>query len=377
VAIHDRANARVLLLDVARWSATAIAEHQPRISHLSLSPDGRLLAVDSAAPGGLPPPGTTFGVRLWDVAGKQPIAPLAPLMGEVGGRSLGFSPDGRWLAYGWSNDFLLWSTRRWEAPPRRLPRENPGGVWESFFAFSADSRLLAFTRTTTEIELYDLETSAEIARLLAPDARDIQCLCFSPDGSRLAVSTENRVIQLWDLRAIRGTLREIGLDWDLPAYPTDTVQPDKPLRLVLLPDRIEAENLKPIASEKCKTGALDTFPKAPSAYSNDRVLIGQAENGGYAELRLDVTRTGRYALGIHFMTGPEGGLTEVSLDSQVLGRPFNSFHATYGRSGRIAFGTLPLREGRHRLRFRAVGKDPRSKDYYFGVDYLELQPDGS
>jgi WD40 repeat protein len=361
LALNDNAHDRVILLDVARWSATAIAERSPRITNLSLSPDGRLLAVN------------TFrsGARLWDVAGKQPIAPLPPLMEEAGDAWVRFSPDGRWLAAGRHHDVRIWSARRWDAPPRTLPRANPGH-WYGFFAFSPDGRLLAFARTTTEIQLYDLDTSEEVARLLAPDARDIDCLCFSPDGSRLAVGTQNRVIQLWDLRDIRGALGGMGLDWGLPAYPPDALPAGDRLRVALLPDRIEAENLKPLASANCQTTALDTSPLGRGLYSNDRVLLGQAENGGYVELKLEVPRSGRYALGMYFLTGPEGGLLEVSLDGQVIGRRFDSFREAVARSGRVDFGTLPLREGRHRLRFTAVGKGPRSKGYHFGIDCLEL-----
>jgi WD40 repeat protein/tRNA A-37 threonylcarbamoyl transferase component Bud32 len=373
LALNDATHARVLLLDVARWSASALVEparwssrpsnHRPASwSNLSLSPDGRLLAVDIRS-----------GLRLWDVPGKQPIAPLPPLMAEVSSTRPEFSPDGRWLVAGREREVLIWNARRWDVPPRTLRRE-PAGF--GFFAFSPDGRILAFARTSTEIQLFDLDTSEEIARLVAPDARDIDRLCFSPDGSRLAVVTVNRVIQVWDLRDIRGTLRGMGLDWDLPAYPPDAVGAGKRLRVVLLPDRIEAENLKTLASAKCKAAALDTSSFGVGVFSNERVLAGEAENGGYVELKLEVPRSGRYALGIYFLTGPEGGLVEVSLDGQVIGRRFDSFRATVGRSGRIDFGTLPLREGRHRLRFTAVGKDPRSKGHYFGIDYLELLPTG-
>jgi hypothetical protein len=166
----------------------------------------------------------------------------------------------------------------------------------------------------------------------------------------------------------------MGLDWDFPAYLPDVVRPGQRLRLVLLPDRIEAENLKPLVSAKCRSSALDTSPWGRGVFSNDRVLVGEAENVGYVEVKLEVPRSGRYALGIYFLTGPEGGLLEVSVDGQVIGRRFDSFRDTVGRSGRIDFGTLPLREGRHRLRFRAVGKNPRSKGYRFGIDCLELRP---
>src|SRR5690349_22204944 len=81
-----------------------------------------------------------------------------------------------------------------------------------------EAMAVAIMRTSVEIQLIDMMTVQEVARLLAPDARVIERLRFSPDGSHLAASTQGRVIQLWDLRAIRDKLREMGVDWDLPAY---------------------------------------------------------------------------------------------------------------------------------------------------------------
>jgi hypothetical protein len=43
---------------------------------------------------------------------------------------------------------------------------------------------------------------------------------FSRDGSRLVVTTnDGPAVHVWDLRAIRRKLAELGLDWDAPAYP--------------------------------------------------------------------------------------------------------------------------------------------------------------
>src|SRR5262249_57676451 len=139
------------------------------INRGGLSPDGGLLAVSIFSPPGLPPAGTPRGIRLWDVPSKQPITPLPPLMEEGSYASVELSPDGRWLAAGWEQGVRIWSARRWDAPPRTLHGRTVS--WGAdHFAFSPDSRILAFSRTTTEIQLYDLETSEEIARLLAPDA---------------------------------------------------------------------------------------------------------------------------------------------------------------------------------------------------------------
>jgi tetratricopeptide (TPR) repeat protein len=62
--------------------------------------------------------------------------------------------------------------------------------------------------------------------------------CFSPDGSQLVTyAGEEGNLHVWDLRLIRRQLKEMDLDWDLPAFPA----PDKsqlaqaPLRVNVLP----------------------------------------------------------------------------------------------------------------------------------------------
>src|SRR5262249_3453006 len=188
-------------------------------------------------------------------------------------------------------------------------------------------------------------------RLLAPDAHRIECLRFSPEGSQLAASTQGRVIQLWDLRAIRQELREVGLDWDLPPYPPEAIPTGQRLQLAVYAGPIEAGRPKPVAAEKCKWDMRDTSPRGKGLWSNERELFGDTEQGGYLELALHVPHTGRYAFGIWFTKGPDLGVIEVSLDGRRLGEPFDSFHEATVRSDRIDFAPIDLQEGRHRLRF--------------------------
>ena len=71
-----------------------------------------------------------------------------------------------------------------------------------------------------QIELIDTATGREIATLTPPNPLNIAGLCFSPDGSHLAVSCYNfHLIQLWGLRALRAGLAELNLAGNWPAYP--------------------------------------------------------------------------------------------------------------------------------------------------------------
>jgi tetratricopeptide (TPR) repeat protein len=59
-----------------------------------------------------------------------------------------------------------------------------------------------------------------LARLESPDLCAMAGATFSPDGSRLVVTTpEGPAVHIWDLRAIRKRLAAMGLDWGAPAYP--------------------------------------------------------------------------------------------------------------------------------------------------------------
>jgi tetratricopeptide (TPR) repeat protein len=67
-----------------------------------------------------------------------------------------------------------------------------------------------------------------VARLESPDLCDIWWSTFSPDGSRLVVTTNDRpapAVHVWDLRAIRRRLVELGLDWDAPPLPGSEASP--------------------------------------------------------------------------------------------------------------------------------------------------------
>ncbi len=85
--------------------------------------------------------------------------------------------------------------------------------------FSPDGRLVVATDSSKVLNLVEAETGRTLARLTSPDLGDAWAVRFSPDGSRLVVSTrDGPAVHVWDLRAIRRHLADLGLDWDAPAY---------------------------------------------------------------------------------------------------------------------------------------------------------------
>ena len=70
------------------------------------------------------------------------------------------------------------------------------------------------------LRLVEIETGRILARLESPDLHAVGLTTFSPDGSRLVVTTnEPPCAHVWDLRAIRRRLAGMGLDWDAPPLP--------------------------------------------------------------------------------------------------------------------------------------------------------------
>jgi WD40 repeat protein len=183
--------ARLLRHANATWAAT--------------SPDGRYAATGSHH---------ARGVKLWDLQTYEELA-SSPLIPDHAGARVLFNPNGRWLVTTMP-DFRFWRTGTWELV-REFRREQ--GVFNEGIAFSRDCRLMALAMSLSSVHLVEPTTGQVLAELQAPEVGPISWMCFSPDGGHLVVEAWSGDVRIWDLRLIRRQLREIGLDWDQPAYP--------------------------------------------------------------------------------------------------------------------------------------------------------------
>ena len=91
-----------------------------------------------------------------------------------------------------------------------------------------------------QVFLADVATGRELARLTTLQPVTPTPLVFSPDGTKLIASTNQKTVLVWDLRRIRDQLAPMGLDWDAPPYPTvpaasdaaGPLPPPRPVRVV-------------------------------------------------------------------------------------------------------------------------------------------------
>jgi WD40 repeat protein len=197
LANHSRGTV-VLYRDTGR---RVLLQPQEDVRCCALSPDGRWVATGShnTRQGGA-------GAKVWDAQSGKLVKEL-----PVGGLcTVAFSPDGRWLGTG-GGGCRLWRVGTWEGGPK---------VGGGNFAFSPDSRMLAVAGDAGVVRLVDPDSGQEYGRLTGPDPIGLTPACFTPDGAQLIThGSETRAIHIFDLRAIRRQLAEMGLDWSLPPYP--------------------------------------------------------------------------------------------------------------------------------------------------------------
>jgi len=175
--------------------------------YVAVSPDGQWAAT-----------GSHFkdGAQVWSVRDGKKVANMA-VEGTVG---VLFSPDGKWLMTKYS-PCRLWPVGSW-SEARQI-----GGTGH---CFSADGGMMAVQEANGIIRLVETETGRTLAQLESPDLCEVKSAAFTPDSSRLVVTTnEPPCVHIWDLRVIGRQLTAIGLGWDLPeaSYPGEGSSPGR------------------------------------------------------------------------------------------------------------------------------------------------------
>jgi WD40 repeat protein len=191
---------RAVLLSLADTRAPVSYPYQ-QVFEATFSPDGKLLATGNLGNQGVP-------VQIWEVPSGRKVHDLP---GTAYAR-VAFTPDGNWLVTVTRTAYQFWKVGTWE-PGLNIPRP---GHSSGPLAFSSDGRMMACMPEPLTVKLLDAKTGNELATLTPPTPTSVEDVCFSPDGTKIAVSTGTAITYLWDLRLIRRQLREMNLDWEPP-----------------------------------------------------------------------------------------------------------------------------------------------------------------
>ena len=196
-----------LIVDMEDPAKVIRLRGQPGVSFVSWDPSGRWAATGTWK---------GSGINIYDPATGQRIRSLP----AESSATVLFSPDDQWLATASVGGFRLWKTGSWKLAPAYLPSDHLAET--SAMAFSPDGHLLAAVRPINEIQIAKVPSCEIVATLRVPTLAALSCICFSPDGTKLAAVEWNGQVNLWDLRVVRGELKKLNLDWDLPAFTAES-----------------------------------------------------------------------------------------------------------------------------------------------------------
>jgi WD40 repeat protein len=180
---------------------------------LGLHPHGRWLAAMMQE---------SNSIHLWNLS-EGTVLPVPSAI--PGTEHFAFSPDGKWLTTCWGGVFAFYrvgAADPWHEPAFSIPRK-PISDQHAAIAFTRDGATVALASSRYVIQWFRMPKSERtkpelIATLEGPDRSPIETLAFSPDGRRLAVATQDRIIQLWNLALLRERLADLKLQNNWPDY---------------------------------------------------------------------------------------------------------------------------------------------------------------
>jgi WD40 repeat protein len=180
--------------DVFKWN-----DH-PGVSSVSISPDQQWLATG------------TFqgeGVKIRSLKTKAIVKEIP----DAGSAGATFSPNGKWLVTSSADSHSVWESGTWQLI--RTHRRRGVVNWGSCATFSPDSRFLAMDASPTTIQIVHAESGREVISIETPPTRFFHAIQgLTRNADTLIGGTPSAMHAIWDLRALRGKLRELNLDWD-------------------------------------------------------------------------------------------------------------------------------------------------------------------
>ena len=195
----------VYLWDAATRQPVTQLDHQVRVGSLAFSADGKLLAAGEGYTDGAVG-GTSWPVVVWDVESRSKYQVFQghsePVTGVAfRGSSLQLASASR------DKTVQLWNVTTGQVI-RTFP--HPDQVWA--VAFRPDGQVMATAGMDKVIRLWDPVSGASLGELRG-HGRSVRCLCWSPDGTRLASGDGNfphqGTVIVWDAVA-RQELRRLG-----------------------------------------------------------------------------------------------------------------------------------------------------------------------
>ena len=180
-------------------STLRVIQGFPGLSMVSVSPGGRWIAA-----------GNWRGnqTQVWDTGSGKIVADLLPDTESV---NVLFSPIGKWLVTGSSEDYRIWSVDSWKEIAR-FDRPERFSRLPGIMAFSPDDSLVAATMDQRMIRIFHVETGKLLLTLEPPAPQTFTDLQFTPDGKRLIAATHGNRILIWEFQRVLDQLRIMRME---------------------------------------------------------------------------------------------------------------------------------------------------------------------
>ncbi|MBU0607798.1 MAG: DUF2961 domain-containing protein [Armatimonadetes bacterium] len=140
---------------------------------------------------------------------------------------------------------------------------------------------------------------------------------------------------------------------------------------ILIPDAIEAEELKVVEHEGGGAGRQDLGDRFSSG---GQLFFTNSKPDGHVTVEFTVAREGDYEVNLYFCTSWDYAIVQPYLDDVKIGDPLDNYTPSVVARGKSSFGVHHLTAGPHRLKLQSVGKNEQSKGYYMGLDAIQLLP---
>ena len=149
---------------------------------VSWSPDGKMLAS-----------GTQYNIHIWNPETGE-LTSTIKASSDNSMSDLKWSGDSKTLASGSFDDSL----KLWDAATGQLLQsiKTPDEVWE--IAWSSDGKRIATTRYSHP-QIWDAKKGTLIRELRSLEGKHNYGIAFSPDGKKLAVGGDDKLIRIWEL----------------------------------------------------------------------------------------------------------------------------------------------------------------------------------
>jgi WD40 repeat protein len=176
----------------AAWQELAtLRGHEKWVNSVAFSPDGKFLASGSS----------DDTVKVWEVGSWREVATLRGHKGFV--FSVAFSPDGKFLASGSSDDTVkvwevvnIWKVRKWQKVANLRHERSVTSV-----TFSPDGVLLVSGSFDGTMKFWKVWSWQELVPFnVRWHEDDVRCVTFSPDWKFLASGSADKKVNIWMVR---------------------------------------------------------------------------------------------------------------------------------------------------------------------------------